>query len=251
MFLARQEAMSQIQLEKFDNIVRESGIPRSIGYGHYLCEHIFGNINLKGKKILDLGGGNGIAGIYAALSEKSAAITIVDPLLDGSNARMMRQYTLLRKISKVENVTFFQGFLEDLPDEENFDVILMHNSINHICEEHVANLHLSQTGRKIYSEKLGYILSRLKAGGILIIADCSNKNLWGLLHLPSPVAPSIDWHLHQPPEIWQEIIEEHGLRHQSTTWTARRELGSIGRIILANRLASYFLDSHFVSKYSK
>jgi SAM-dependent methyltransferase len=222
-----------------------------MGYGYYFREHIFSKINLKKKKILDLGGGNGIAGVYAALSEESAAITIVDPLEDGSNSRMMEQYESLQEISKVKNVTFFQGFLEELAEEEKFDVILMHNSINHIAEDHVASLHLSQNAKKVYLDKLGYILSRLKSGGKFIIADCSNKNFWGFLHFPNPVAPSIEWHLHQPPEVWREIIEELGLKHQSTAWTARRELGSIGKIILANRLTSYFLDSHFVSKYSK
>ena len=47
------------------------------------------------------------------------------------------------------------------------------------------------------------------------------------------------------------MIEEIGFSHIKTQWTARRELGVLGKTFLANRVCSYFLNSHFVSFYEK
>ena len=46
---------------KFDHSLKKIGINRPRGYEFYFKNYIFENVVLNGKKILDLGGGNGIA----------------------------------------------------------------------------------------------------------------------------------------------------------------------------------------------
>ena len=48
-------------MKKFDNLLSEAGITRSDGYEFYFRNYIYKDIDLDGKKILDIGGGNGLA----------------------------------------------------------------------------------------------------------------------------------------------------------------------------------------------
>ena len=57
-------------------------------------------IDLKNKKLLDVGGGNGIASFFVNDLEKSCECVIVDPLEDGSSKLMYLQYQKMSKIVK-------------------------------------------------------------------------------------------------------------------------------------------------------
>ena len=76
----------------FDKKLKNSGIKRSFGYSFYFKNYIFEGIDLKNKKLLDVGGGNGIASFFVNDLEKSCECVIVDPLEDGSSKLMYLQY---------------------------------------------------------------------------------------------------------------------------------------------------------------
>ena len=84
-----------------------------------------------------------------------------------------------------------------------------------------------------YVKRLKTILDRLSSHGILIVADCGSKNFFGKIGIKSPFAPSIDWHLHCEPGVWQKMIEEIGFTHIKTQWTARREFGVFGKFFFS------------------
>lgn len=216
----------------------------------FILKYIFEGISLKNKSLLDLGGGNGIASFFASHSDKSCRCTIVDPFEDGSNTLMSNQY---KELSKVYNntVKLHMGYVETLPKDEKFDLILMHNSINHIGEDIIIDIQYNQNHWKKFSLRLESILMRAKKGAKIIVADCSSKNFWNDIGVKNPLAPTIEWHLHQPPHVWKEMIEKFNFTRLSTKWTSRRELLLFGKILLAHRLISYFTESHFVSIYEK
>ncbi len=234
----------------FDKNLKICSIKRSFGYGFYFRNYIFEGVNLKTKSLLDLGGGNGIASFFAAHSDNSCRCTIVDPFEDGSNTLMITQY---EKLSKVYGnaVKLHKGYVESLPIDEKFDIILMHNSINHIGEEIIADIVSSQKYWKEFSARLEPIIMRAKKGATIIVADCSNKNFWNDLGIKNPLAPTIEWNLHQPPRVWQKMLENFRCKHLRTNWTSRREFLFLGKFLLANKFLSYFTDSHFVSTYIK
>ena len=102
-----------------------------------------------------------------------------------------------------------------------------------------------------YLERLKPVVLRAKNGAKIIVSDCSNKNFWNDLGVRNPIAPSIEWNLHQPPHLWKLMFEELGCSHISTKWTTRREFLVPGKILLANKFCSYLMGSHFVSLYEK
>ena len=148
-------------------------------------------------------------------------------------------------------IRFHQNFIDSLSKPEECDIVLMHNSINHIGEDIIKTILINNTSYYDYKSRLEKILSRLTKKGILIVSDCSVFNFLGNLGLKNPIAPTIDWDLHCEPHVWQKIIEDIGLRHIRTEWIARREFGNFGRKFISNKICSYFLDSHFLSFYTK
>ena len=77
-------------MKTFDVLLSEAGIPRPAGYEFYFSNYIYRDINLDGKKILDIGGGNGIASFHALNSSANCTAWIVDPIVEGSNDLMFR-----------------------------------------------------------------------------------------------------------------------------------------------------------------
>ena len=243
--------IGKLKMRKFDDFLEKTGIERSNGFDFYFKNYIFNNIDIDYKKLLDLGGGNGMASFYALSSSASCSAWIVDPIAEGSNDLMWQQYNSMKERFDPERVNYHRDFIETLVFPETFDIILMHNTINHIGEDILKDVLIKESAYVEYKNRIKTIVDRLKPGGFLIVADCGTKNFLGNLGLKNPLAPSIDWKLHCDPEVWQKMIEEIGCSHIQTNWTARREFGFFGKKILANRLCAYFLNSHFVSKYQK
>lgn len=57
--------------------------------------------------------------------------------------------------------------------------------------------------------------------------------------------PSIEWEKHQSPALWLSLLQQVGFQKMSIQWSAPNSLSSIGRKFLGNRLAAYFILSHF------
>jgi hypothetical protein len=76
------------------------------------------------------------------------------------------------------------------------------------------------------------------------VTDCSPRNFFNDLGLKSPVCPTIEWHKHQQPEVWAEMLVEAGFREPQIAWTPHARLGVIGPLF-ANRLGAYFVNTHF------
>lgn len=232
----------------FSNELIDKGFDSSRGFGFYFSRYVFDDIDLSFKNIADVGGGNGIASFYACVSDSSCNSWVIDPIEEGSNSDMVRQYALFQNRFSCERVHYHRDLIDTLEHPQMFDILLLHNSINHVVED---LLELEQADRTLFHQRLQSIISRLSVGGVLIVAECGRRNLWGDLGLKSPFAPTIEWKIHKEPEFWRDILEPLGVKHLKTTWSARREFGRFGKRFLSNRFAAYLTNSHFVSVYKK
>ena len=57
--------------------------------------------------------------------------------------------------------------------------------------------------------------------------------------------PSIEWHKHQSPEIWSQLLRQNGFLNPEVTWSSFNSLGKFGRIIMNNKFINYMTLSHF------
>lgn len=238
-----------IKKESFLKFISSNKIyhsPKSLMW--YFEELLFNGIELGGKNVLDIGGGIGLTSFYAA-SCNATQVDLLEPLSDGSGNVTIEKFIkmknglpeLSKKINHINST--FQNFETN---KVKYDVIVLHNSINHLNEEACINLLEQESAMKEYVgyfEKLSQLLNK---GGRIIIADCSNLNFYNFIGLTNPLARSIEWHKHQKPETWAAILAQTGFSSSTIKWSSFKQLRFLGKILFSNKIASYFLTSHFI-----
>lgn len=212
----------------------------------FYLDYLFEGMSFKGMAMLDVGGGSGLFSLYGAYMGANPVLCL-EPELEGSRDGMAHKLirlcdSLPAHVSIVPKAVTFQDFE---PGNQIFNIILLHNSINHLDEEACINLQLSDDAKKRYKvifEKLGELAAPRAR---LIIADCSRYNFWHQLRLRNPVASTIEWHKHQRPEYWSSLLSASGFVNPHIRWTSPARFGTIGRLLFGNWLASYLTTSHF------
>ena len=170
----------------------------------------------------------------------------LEPETEGSRSGIGAKFRKLSEMLGYDHVWFepvtFQAFD---PAGKQFDIILLHNSINHLDETACINLLDDEVSQAIYMDMFSKLSSLASSGATLIICDCSRYNLFALLRIRNPFAPTIEWHKHQAPEVWVNLLSQVGFVNPSIRWTSFNTLRSPGRALLGNKLLSYFLRSDF------
>ena len=205
-----------------------------------LMEYVFRYTQLNGKSMLEIGGGSGFMSLYAAASGARHVLNI-EP-----DKSMKDRFEELVQVLGYNNVIFETTKFQDFqPGEHMYDVILSHNSINHLDEEACIHVDHNPQAQNKYMELFNKLTKAARPDAHLIIADCMNQNLFYRLGLKNPLAPMIEWEKHQPPEIWIAMLRKLGWINPNVRWTSYNTLGLLGRIIMGNRLVSYLTISHF------
>ncbi|HEX6428366.1 MAG TPA: methyltransferase domain-containing protein [Niastella sp.] len=209
---------------------------------------IFQNVELQQKEVLDVGGGKGLMSFYAAVKGAKNAVCL-EPEKNGSRSGATNKYHELRK-----------EFPESLPVEllpltlqeyvqqvvpGKYDVVIMHNSINHLDEEACIHLLKSEASYKRYVTIFKNVFRLMKKKGVLIATDCSCKNFFNDIGVKNIFAPTIEWHKHQKPGTWIRLLKEAGFKNPTVKWLSPNRLGTIGRFIMGNYVMNYLTRSYF------
>lgn len=234
-------------IDNYYKVVVDNGFyTKSSRLKFYLESQLFDGIDFANKSLIDIGGGNGLFGFYAAVNGASKVV-VMEPEFDGSSQGMISEFNSINShLGNLNNISHTRQVLEEYDRKNNqFDYILIHNSINHINEEACINLIKEKQAQDIYMNFFNMLQEISKPNTILIICDCSRKNLFGDLLKYNPIAPSIEWHKHQSPEVWSKYLQQCHYKEKLITWTSPNFLGKFGMIFMKNWLASYLTFSHF------
>ena len=229
-------------MDKFETIVSETEKYRNKSGIIFKLETLFKGIELKDRKVLDIGGGDGLMSFWMAY--KGADVYCLEPGSDGSAEIDNTDYHHFEKQTQLE-ITLIKNTFQDFNTEAHFDLILIHNAINHLNEaacERLGYDHAAFTTYIGYFEKL-YAL--LKKDGILILSDCSRENFWSNIHMKNPFIENIEWGKHQSPALWWRLAKNANFELTKITWSTFNRLGQFGKALLGNRTVAYFLISHF------
>lgn len=211
-------------------------------------ELMFRDVELRGKSLLDVGGGSGAISFYAAA--RGARAVCLEPGGDGSNPRMRQIFdSYLRGLGSDDDVhvELVEDTLQNLDRVMRpFDVVVLNNAINHLDEQACQTLPDDRAARNRYLAMFRRIAELTAPGGYLIVTDAGRYNFWNRIGRRSPFAPSIEWHLHQQPEIWESLLREAGFGGTSVRWNTHARLGAVGQALLGNRLGGYLTNSHFI-----
>lgn len=213
----------------------------------YASDYLFKNIDFDNKTFLDIGGGRGLFGFYA-LCRGAKHATIIEPEFDGSTKGVEDDFNLIKKSLNISNIQYVKDLLQDFKSDQKFDVILLHNSINHLDEEACMILQNDAKAKEKYLNILRLIADLTNKNGELIICDCSRNSFFSDLGLKNPFARSIEWNKHQKPELWIDLLQQAGYSKVSLEWSSYNILKKIGRFFMGNRLMAYLTFSHFKIK---
>lgn len=212
--------------------------------GFYLSR-LFRDVDLKGKRVLDIGGGCGILSFYAVASGARASVCL-EPDASGSHSDVYEEYDYLAQATGIQNVELVAETVQDYEQTgPAFDVILLHNSVNHCDEEACARLATDEKSRETYRELFRRLRGWLSQDGTIVVCDCTRHNLFDRCGTASPFAPTIDWAKHQSPNVWRRLLEDVGFGAPVVRWSTFGLGGRVGELLLANRFVAFVLFGHF------
>lgn len=204
---------------------------------------VFAGVPLAGRRVLDVGGGNGALSFYAA-ARGASSVVCLDPLEEGSNAAMDHQYHVFAH-HVGGPVTRIRERFQNWGTDQIFDVAVIHNAINHFDEDACRRIP-ADDARATYLDIFSSLRSLLAPGGRLILTDCARRNLWGDLRLPNIFAPTIEWRIHQQPRVWDALMVEAGFEPGRISWVAPSRMRRPGQLIFGNRVGGYLTNSLFI-----
>lgn len=236
----------------FCELLLHSGLSnRDAGSLGFFMESAFDRVPLADASVLDIGAGEGFHSLYA-LYAGARRVVAVEPESAGARKGMIQR--LMERTNEIpraaERFVLYPLLVQDLDRPiGGFDVVFCFNMINHVDEAAVQLLTESPEARRKFTAVFADLRSRTVEGGLLILGDKSSANLWrwtsGVPRLRHPFSPAIEWHKHQPPEVWAKLAADAGFEPESLRWAVPFRLRRL-RVALANRLAAYCLTSHFI-----
>ena len=209
---------------------------------------LFKNVKLAEKEVLDVGGGSGLLSFYAAV-KGAKKVVCLEPEFAGSTSGIIKKFYDLRRDFPVSlpvelRTQTLQEHLQEA-GAEMYDVVIMHNSINHLNEEATINLLKNNDCYKTYLTIFENVFRIMKRGGILIVTDCSCKNFFNDIGVKNVLAPSLEWHKHQKPGTWIKLFKAAGFRNSTVKWLTPHRLGKPGTYIFGNPFMAYMTASNF------
>jgi SAM-dependent methyltransferase len=210
---------------------------------------LFQDVPLQGARVLDIGGGVGVFSFYAAAAG-AGEVLCLEPEGQGGSIGMNEQFHRLQRLTGFHNVRLEHAMLQTFePTPASFDVVLLHNSVNHLDEAMVPLLRrdaaAGEDARDVYRWLFRRLADALVPAGHLVLTDCARDNLFPRLGLRHPLLPQIEWDKHQNPAVWWTLLRQTGFERRSERWSSFNRLGALGWMLLANRAGAFFFTGHF------
>jgi len=240
-----EEKQNQVQLERIAELVGKK--PVSL---EWHMRRFFGPClpMLKDARVLDVGCGKGTTTFYAAFCGAKKVVGL-EPEAAGSKQGSVQKFVQIRDalglVQCIHKPIDFLVYTTATP----FDLVLFYNSINHIREVS-SNIRRDPAARESQSRVIAQIARMLRPNGWVVLCNCSRRNLFGDLHLRSPLNPAINWNLHQGLSAWRELLAEAGFGDFCHNWYVPYIVPWAGRL-LDNPVSNYLMFSHFVLRGRK
>lgn len=217
-----------------------------MGKSEQYLNFLFDGIEIEGCRVLDIGAGSGDISVY--LTDKGAAhVTALEPEEEGSDYEGASFEKLSQRADIYSNLKAKSKLFQEYNTNDIYDIIVLHNTINHLHESHCKNLAGREESQHYYQDIVAKLRSLISDNGILLVADSGKTNPWAAL----PFSPwGIEWEKHQDPNIWIELFEQEGFRCESIHWTPVFRFGIVGKRLTENRIAALIRTSHFQLKFS-
>lgn len=230
--------------ERFSQLAQELGGYGSVSRALFRCAEVYKGVDLAGKAVLEIGAGAGVFSAFAAINGANRVVALEPETAGSSEGYQFKIQQMAHGLGATNLEVRGDTIQEYEANGTVFDIVLSCNSVNHFDERMCMELHRSEEARQAYRKIFARVREMMKPGGLLILSDCARHNFYPDVGLSNPICRSIEWHKHQSPSLWGELLSPLGFRKKSLSWYRfhpLRKLGWFG----SNRLAAYFLTSQF------
>lgn len=236
-------AAQRLLLQQFASV---HGARSAANFDWSLRHKLFAGVDLEDRTLLDVGCGAGHVGFWAA-AHGARRVVGLEPEVEGSSAGVQESFRrIARAVGVEDSVELVTARLQDCNlANERFDVVLLAASINHLDEEACMRLHEDEQARAAYRKYLRLLANVAAPGAVLIVTDCDRRNLFARLRVRNPLAPTIEWEKHQPPDLWARLLSDVGFEDPTVSWMTLNTLRGPGQAILGNRACAYLTTSVF------
>jgi len=220
----------------------------------FYLNNLFKNVEFSNKEVLDVGGGKGLLTFYAAVNGAKKAVCL-EPEQAGSRNGMTKGFhDLQREFKEPLPVELMTLTLQEYVNQAGiglYDVVVMHNSINHLDEEACIHLLKNETSYNRYVNIFKTVYRIMKKNSVLIVTDVGRNNFFNDVGVKNILIPTIEWHKHQQPDTWISLLKEAGFKNPDVKWLTPNRLGRPGRFFMSNYFISYLTTSYFKIKMEK
>jgi SAM-dependent methyltransferase len=232
-------------VERYFSAVEAEWPERNLGNLRFYVDYLFDGVPLAGRRILDIGAGDGLYSFYAAAAGAQRVVAL-EPEGEGSTAGVTGTFSRLGEALALDSVELRPDTFQDFdPKGQRFDVLFLHAAINHLDESATMAIGRDEAARQTYRELFSKLASMGAPGAKLIASDASRHNLFARLPIRNPLQPTIEWEKHQTPETWARLLEDAGFTDPRVRWNSINTFRRPGRVLLGNRVAAWVLDSAF------
>ncbi len=208
-------------------------------------DFLFGDVDVSAYGFLDIGGGIGLGTFYAACAGATEAVCL-EPEAEGSTQGVRKRFAQIAEALGVKNARILDSTFQAFEAEpRTFGTIFLNASVNHLDEPACIEILKSEEARRTYVELFRRMAELTRDGGMIIMSDVSRHNIFPSLGLIHPTMRTIEWHKHQSPRTWADLLRAAGYDDIKITWHTRRRLGAVGRVLLGNPIGAFMTRSRF------
>ena len=234
-------------LSKFATILDLDGqwLDRQV---YYVDNYLFPS-DIAGKRMLDIGGGDGFLGLYNRVIRGASSISIIDSYdSHGGKGGHESGYDNMMEIiqrHKIENVDVIKSDIRDVKlSSEQFDSVYARNSFHHIFGHY-------RTEDSEIVELMVSIHGSLVPGGSLIIGETSRNQVWRFIPPIRNRMANGPWiHKKIAPKRMKRCATSAGFKSVAVRWYTLHKLRSL-KPLLSNQVANAFMTGSYVLEFQK
>ena len=236
--------MKNIIENNFFNVCMEIGVSSSIKNSKFQLQQIFNGIILENKNILDVGGGSGYLSFYCKING-GRHVVCLEPEDEGSNNEKNNSFEVLN--DRIDyDIDYLDKRIEDYNTKKKFDLIILHNSINHLVDGNTKELSTNDISNIKMMNTIEKISSLALDDCLLLIVDNSGYHFFQKLGFERhPLIPHVGFHDHESPDFWTSYFKEFGFKFKKVDWITPNPMRHFGKVLLNNSYSSYFFGLPF------